>query len=121
MHTGLGPPNRWEKNNTDASVAAIVVTFYPRPEHLRSLAKIRAQVDLLIVVDNGSHASELAQIRIATQDPGLRLIENGENLGIAAALNQGVRAAQQVGCRWVALFDQDSELTSIAKTEKSCR
>lgn len=95
----------------DEHVGAIVVTFHPRAEYVQHLAKIRAQVGLLIVVDNGSAESELAQIQLASQELGFTLIENGENLGIAAALNLGVREAQQQGCRWVALFDQDSVVT----------
>jgi rhamnosyltransferase len=93
------------------TTAAIVVTFHPRVEYIRNLAAIRAQVDLLIVVDNGSAQAQLQQIRRAARDTGFNLIENGENLGIAVALNRGVRRAQQDGCRWVALFDQDSVLT----------
>ena len=95
----------------DERTSAIVVTFHPRPEYLEHLAKIRAQVDLLIVVDNGSNEDELAQIRIASRVLGFRLVENEDNLGIAAALNLGVRQAQKEGCRWVALFDQDSAVT----------
>jgi rhamnosyltransferase len=111
MRIGLGLPSSGAKMNTNAPVAAVVVTFHPKPEHLQNLAKIRAQVDLLIVVDNGSAESELEQLRTVCQDPGSRLIENGDNLGIAAALNRGVRAVREEGCHWVALFDQDSELT----------
>lgn len=95
----------------DERTSAIVVTFHPRPEYLDSLAKICAQVDLLIVVDNGSQESELLQLRIASEELGFMFIENGENLGIAAALNLGVREAQKEGCRWVGLFDQDSTVT----------
>jgi rhamnosyltransferase len=95
----------------DECVGAIVVTFHPRPEYSENLAKIRAQVDLLIVVDNGSDESELAPLRFASREPGFKLIENGDNLGIAAALNLGVRVAQKEGCQWVALFDQDSVIT----------
>jgi len=95
----------------DELVAAIVVTFHPRPEYFGNLAKIRNQVDLLIVVDNGSNENELAQIRSACREPGFKLIANGDNLGIAAALNLGVREAQKEACKWVALFDQDSVVT----------
>jgi rhamnosyltransferase len=95
----------------DERASAIVVTFHPSPEDLGNLAKIRAQVDLLIVVDNGSNEQELAQLRVASQGPGFKLIENGDNLGIAAALNRGVREAQKERCQWVALFDQDSTVT----------
>jgi rhamnosyltransferase len=96
----------------DGCIGAIVVSFHPRPEYLENFAKIRAQVDLLIVVDNGSSEQELAQLRLAGADPGFKLIENGDNLGIATALNRGIREAQKADCRWVALFDQDSAVTS---------
>jgi rhamnosyltransferase len=88
-----------------------VVTFHPRPEDLQNLARMRAQVDFLVIVDNGSSATELASLREASRASGFRLIENGANLGIAAALNRGVRQAQREGCAWVVLFDQDSEVT----------
>jgi rhamnosyltransferase len=42
---------------------------------------------------------------------GFLLIENRTNLGIATALNTGVREALQAGSKWVALFDQDSSIT----------
>ena len=80
-------------------------------EQAEGLAKICAPVDLLVVVDNGSTETELAQIGHAKQDLGFLLLENGDNLGIAAALNLGVREAQKVGCKWVGLFDQDSTVT----------
>jgi rhamnosyltransferase len=95
----------------DERVSAIVVTFHPSGEHLQNLVQIRAQVDELIVVDNGSTDQELLQARLSSSKLGFELIENSRNLGIAAALNLGVRKAQQRGCRWVALFDQDSALT----------
>jgi rhamnosyltransferase len=97
--------------NSDERVSAIVVTFHPSREHLQNLAQIRAQVDELIVVDNGSTDEVLLQMRNAAQDTGFTLIENRQNLGIAAALNLGVREAQRHSSRWLALFDQDSELT----------
>jgi rhamnosyltransferase len=95
----------------NGNVSAIVVTFHPTTEHLQNLAKIAAQVDLLIVVDNGSAENKLPEIRRAGRNLGFKLIENGKNLGIATALNLGVKEAQKQGCRWVALFDQDSEIT----------
>jgi len=95
----------------DERISAIVVTYHPRLEDLQNLVTIRSQVDLLIVVDNGSNENELEQIRVARQKLGFTLIENGDNLGIAAALNLGIREAQKGDCPWVALFDQDSAVT----------
>jgi rhamnosyltransferase len=92
-------------------VTAVVVTYHPKPDHLENLRKLRAQVDLLIVVDNGSADSALADISSEPIDPGLRIVRNGANLGIAAALNRGVREALSAGSRRIALFDQDSTVT----------
>jgi rhamnosyltransferase len=39
---------------------------------------------------------------------GFHLIENGENRGVAAALNTGIQWAIENKYEWVALFDQDS-------------
>jgi rhamnosyltransferase len=111
VYAGLGQSRIVNHMAKNERTSAIVVTFHPRTEYLENLAKIRDQVDLLIVVDNGSNENELAQIRFASREPGFKLIANGDNLGIAAALNLGVREAQKEGCRWVALFDQDSVVT----------
>jgi rhamnosyltransferase len=92
-------------------VSAVVVTFHPSAQDLLNIAAFHAQVDLLIVVDNGSSESDLAQIRLSSQKAGFVLIENGENLGVAAALNLGVQEALKQGCEWIALFDQDSVIT----------
>jgi rhamnosyltransferase len=62
----------------------------------------------LVVVDNGSSEEALAQFRPAARDADFHLIENNENLGVAAALNIGARWAQSQGCEWVILVDQDS-------------
>ena len=73
--------------------------------------KVLAQVQGLVVVDNGSNDDECALLRKASHTLGFRLIENGENLGIAEALNQGVRWAKSKDFSWVVFFDQDSQIT----------
>jgi rhamnosyltransferase len=89
-------------------VCAVVITFWPKPDILKNLAKVRPQVQGLVVVDNGSPAETLAPLREASVDMGFELLENDENIGIGAALNIGVRAAISNGFQWVVLFDQDS-------------
>jgi rhamnosyltransferase len=93
------------------SVCAVIVTFRPRLEDLGNLARVRSQVQSLVVVDNGSPEDKLRLLRTKSRELNFTLIENGENLGIAAALNIGVRWAQAYGSQWVALFDQDSAVT----------
>lgn len=91
------------------SVAAIVITYHPDAEVLQNLAILRPQVSELVVVDNGSGVP--AMLRQAASRIGFHLLENPENLGIATALNQGIRHAQALSSEFVLLFDQDSRIT----------
>lgn len=92
-------------------VCAVIVTYHPNAEMLEHMSTVLAQVQGLVVVDNGSNDDELGPLRAARSALGFHLIENGENLGIAEALNQGVRWARSDGYPWVILFDQDSIIT----------
>ncbi len=89
-------------------VCAVVVTFHPDgglPERLR---RVIPQVGATIVVDNGSGDESSGTLQELSTWPELTLIANGENLGIARALNLGIEQAQAGGFSWVLLLDQDS-------------
>ena len=92
-------------------VCAVIVTYHPSLEMLENVALALDQVQGLVVVDNGSAPHELTPWRERSKERNFKLIENGENLGIAEALNQGVRWAQSQRFSWVILFDQDSRIT----------
>jgi rhamnosyltransferase len=96
---------------TAHSVCAVIVTYHPSAKMLENMSNTLAQVQGLVVVDNGSNAEELDPLRMASQTLSFQLIENGENLGMAEALNQGIRWAKGRGYPWVILFDQDSRIT----------
>ena len=89
-------------------MAAVVVTFHPEPDFAAMLASMLPQVGAIIVVDNGSCPADLP----AHDDPKLEgrveIMANGENRGIGAALNQGLRRASQRGFSWALTMDQDS-------------
>lgn len=89
-------------------VAAVVVTYHPGPDGVELIEALAAQCQWVLVVDNGSHPEELEPIRRACLDNGGRLLENGANLGIAAAQNIGISVARELGARWVLLSDDDS-------------
>lgn len=88
------------------SVLAAVVTYHPDEGLNRRLAALATQAGALVVIDNGS--SDVQRIASAAATMGGRLIANGANLGMAAALNQAGRAAREAGAAWLAMFDQDS-------------
>ena len=84
-----------------------MVTYHPSFAMIENLQRILPQVQSLVMVDNGSTGDELEGLRTASRDRGFSLIENGKNLGIAEALNQGVGWAKNNGYPWVLLLDQD--------------
>ena len=93
-------------------MGTVTVTFHP------DLALLRAQLGALppesvkLVVDNASPDDTVAALReLRREFPALDLLHNTDNVGLAAALDQGVRAlaALPEPCTHVLLLDQDSE------------
>jgi rhamnosyltransferase len=93
------------------SCCAVIVTYHPTASMIENLPNVLAQVQGLVVIDNGSDAEELNRLRDTSQRLGIHLIENRENLGIGEALNQGTLWAKSKGYPWIILFDQDSKIT----------
>jgi len=92
----------------EVAVVACVVTFNPGPEFADNLRAVRAQVEFVLVVDNGS--VEQDAIRCLTLDNGCLFVGNVLNMGIATALNQGARWAERIGACWLLTLDQDSRV-----------
>lgn len=92
-----------------ARVCAVIVTYFPTAQLLENIACLLPQVDCILIVDNGSSASDSAGILKqceATQKVSVHYCP--ENLGVATALNIGARYADANGYTWLATFDQDS-------------
>lgn len=106
-------------------VCAVIVSYNPDEYLITHVAAILPQVDKLLVVDNGSAVNSRAYLEAVAQMPAVDVIYNGENLGIAAALNIAARFAQDEGYAWLATFDQDSCATpelieSMLSTYETC-
>lgn len=91
-----------------AEVCALVVTYKPNGRTLDHCREIAEQVANMVIVDNGSGESVVAQLRHIETSVPVRVIANPINVGIGAALNQGFEAAIELGFAWVLTFDQDS-------------
>jgi rhamnosyltransferase len=86
------------------AITAVIVTYEPDDARLiQVLSAIRPQVSRVVVVDN---ASTRALPTVALQDA--TLIRMPRNVGIGAAQNAGIRAAQAEPTRYILLLDQDS-------------
>jgi GT2 family glycosyltransferase len=100
-----GKPSRLTRETAPA-ISLVIVTYEAGPTLGECLAAIGAQTfrDFeVILVDNAS--KDGAGPAAAKADAAIRLIANDDNLGFAAAVNQGARAAKG---RWLALLNPDA-------------
>ena len=95
---------------TVEKIAAIVVTYNPDEGLNKSTKSLIKQVDSIIMVDNGSNDEGKEIINKIKNKYGekIEVIFNEENLGIATALNKGVKYALNNDYEWILTMDQDS-------------
>ncbi|MDD4915442.1 MAG: glycosyltransferase family 2 protein [Methylococcales bacterium] len=93
-------------------IGAVCVAYHPDAAGLLKVVKqAQEQVDCLVVVNNGEQPlSEILPALDAQAAQRINIIENGDNLGIAAALNVGIRFLCGRPCTHLLLLDQDSIL-----------
>jgi rhamnosyltransferase len=99
--TGVVRP---EKVNT----CAVVVTYQPDAGLADRIARISFLVNKLVIVDNQSTGESIENIARIPASDSVQIIRNEHNLGVAAALNQGLAVAAAEGYRWGITFDQDT-------------
>jgi rhamnosyltransferase len=82
-------------------VAAVVVAYFPDAGLAGRFAGLAPQVDRLFLIDNGGPSEPQAL-------PGWTVVRNPANLGVGAALNQGMQLALAAECGWLLTLDQDT-------------
>ncbi|WP_083928836.1 glycosyltransferase [Geopsychrobacter electrodiphilus] len=98
-------------NNKEPSpynICSVVVTYFPDDNFSSHVSKIFDLTHRLIIIDNCSGENSIEMLRSIATRPGITLVLNKENLGVATAFNQGICAARDQGFSWALLFDQDS-------------
>ena len=95
-------------------VAAIIISYNPDNNLLDSVNLLVNQVEKIIIVDNGSESEKKKNINLIKDinNEKIKIIFNQENLGIATALNIGVKDALKQGYNWILTMDQDSKVSS---------
>ena len=108
------------------AIAVVVTTFRPTQETISMLLSLSDDGFKVIVCDNTEGGSSVLR-RLVDERPDISVYFNEVNLGLGAALNVGLLAAQAVGLEYVLLLDQDtfpsSELIEalLAAHEKATR
>jgi len=96
------------RSYTIKDICAVVVTYFPDSNFPERIRKIAEQVGKVIIVDNGSDIETIEVLNKLSLQSKVQSILNSENLGVATALNQGARWAQENSFRWALLLDQDT-------------
>ncbi|EHP6054889.1 TPA: glycosyltransferase family 2 protein [Escherichia coli] len=90
-------------------ISSVTVTYNPDIECLRQqLLSVRKQVDLCVIVDNGSN--NIIEIKKLNYEFDFYLIQFDDNYGLAYAQNSGIEYAISSGTEYLLLLDQDSIL-----------
>lgn len=88
-------------------VLGIIVTYHPKISSISNLLDTLAvQVDGLLLIDNASPNFPYRELERKYSD--LKIFRNNENIGLAAAYNQGIAEARARSATHIILFDQDS-------------
>ena len=93
------------------SVAAVVPTYNPSPSLIANLESLMAQVDAVVVVDDGSATPETDELLGRAETLGAVVLRTCENRGIAHALNVGVEDVRsRLAPDFIITMDQDTHL-----------
>lgn len=90
-------------------VVAVFTAYRPDDRLVQHVISALPQVAKVIVVDDGS-GPQFAAVLTELEQLGALVCRQPDNLGIAAATNEGFRQAQQLGAELVVTFDQDSQV-----------
>ncbi len=89
-------------------LASVIVTHNPPAGLAERIAATLAQTDFLVVVDNGSDPPPDLD-DVSARYPGrIHRISRASNIGLAAALNQGISQCARLGATQALLLDHDS-------------
>jgi len=97
---------------SQSGVGAVVVAYHPDEELIGRIAAMQPQFAAVLIVDNTPEEARDARLSsLAQANPDkIHLIQNPENLGVGAALNQGLTWAHSRGLTWLVTLDQDSRI-----------
>jgi rhamnosyltransferase len=94
---------------TGKKVGAVVVTYNYDYEALEALlSDICGKIEEVFLIDNNPDPDQGAHAHILLLFKNCSIIANNANVGLAKALNQGIRSALSTKCDYILLLDQDS-------------
>jgi|WetSurMetagenome_2_1015567.scaffolds.fasta_scaffold38630_3 rhamnosyltransferase len=89
-------------------IYVLVVLYNPTQKIIKNLEYFTENVDHFIIIDNSDY-QDYTTMKIFIENNRINYIFNGENLGIAAALNKGAEIGIDNGADYLLLLDQDTK------------
>lgn len=99
-----------DKMLTIKDICAVIISYNCNETIHNNIEAILKQVDKLLIVDNGSSNRTLLILSKYNSYEKIDIIYNNENMGIAFALNQGLKYAKVNNYKLLLTMDQDSKL-----------
>ena len=90
-----------EYETQPSSVCAVIVTYQPGPDFVGWIHEFSTTVGQVVLIDNGSGANSLQLLETLRSLPNLTVQMNRDNIGLGAALNQGIKLAREGGFPWI--------------------
>lgn len=89
---------------------AVMVLYHPDSNLMTNVTVVLLEVDHLYLVDNSDGNGGVSYIGKVATNERITYIKNSENLGVAAALNIGLKEAYLKGYKFALLLDQDTKM-----------
>lgn len=97
-------------NMRNPLVCGVLISFHPSSQILKNVEVLSWQVGHVVVIDNTPDSGAVNVLSDLERLETCTVIRNRKNLGIATALNIGIRQAISQGFPWIITFDQDSQI-----------
>lgn len=93
------------------TIAAVITTYHPAPSFFNNIRGLIPHVGGIIIIDNTSSEASAEILReVVLISDRIFIIKNEQNIGAAAALNQGISKAGTMGFKWILTLDQDTSI-----------
>jgi rhamnosyltransferase len=89
-------------------ISCVIVTYNTDENIFKVVDSVYKQVDKVIIVDNGSKKCTKLLLQNLSKEYDIKIIYNNKNMGIATAINMGIKEAKKYNSKWVLTLDHDS-------------
>ena len=90
-------------------ICAIITTYRPESSLVESVHRLAPQVAEIVIVDDGDSEENVEKLgRWFNGDSMVTVWHQSGNYGIAAALNAGIKIAEEKSYKWLLTLDDDS-------------